>query len=168
MQKQQRTPLNEEALNRTLALYFPNLVSQKQISLKKVEFAECSFGADLLKALTFARRIGKLRGGLENIEGLIKKEQNGFEALKKRGLMPENQSVSRILFVSNDGSDRFYRSCQSVIELASPRILPFKLDCTSFVLGKSFFGSDVQVKCILTETREVLNRILAAISTVHP
>jgi hypothetical protein len=164
MQKQQRTPLNETALAAVMAKFFPFFETGKLFDFSKFEIPEVVVSDDLTKALTFARRTGKLRGGFENIETLLKKENNGFEALRKRGLLGSHQNVSLFLLVTNDGSDRFYRNCVSICSQSSPRVLPLKLNCTSATLGGTYFGKDVQVKCILSETREVLNRILVALA----
>jgi hypothetical protein len=164
MQKQQRTPLNEAALNEVLTSFFPHLKGKQKFSFSEKQIPEIELTEELAKALTFARRIGKLRGGFENIELLLKRENNGFDSLRKRGLLSENQNVSRILFMTNDGSERFYKNCLSCADFSSPRVLPLKLKCTSAVLGGNYFGKDVQVKCVLTETREVLNRILTALA----
>ncbi|MCA2961978.1 MAG: hypothetical protein IOD12_17140 [Silvanigrellales bacterium] len=111
-------------------------------------------------ALAFARRCGKMRGGLENIETLLQREEAGFIKLAARGQDTRPQALTRILVVSDDGSDRFYRHCESLVTRYAPRILCVRLALSSPALGETFFGKETVVKALLVEQKEYVQRVL--------
>jgi hypothetical protein len=119
---------------------------------------------DRLKtALLFARRCGKMRGGLENIETLLRQEEAGYESLARRGMDSRPTAITRILCISDDGSDRFYRHCETLVSKYEPRILCLKLQSSSTALGSQFFGKEASVKAFLVEQKEFVERVLLAL-----
>lgn len=117
----------------------------------------------LTKALSFARRCGKMRGGLENIETLLQREETGYARLQARGHQSRPTAITRVLCVSNDGSERFYRHCESLVAKHAPRVLWLCLDLPSSALGAAFFGKDASVKALLVEQKEHVERVLRAL-----
>ena len=70
---------------------------------------------NLIQALAFARRCGSLRGGLESIETLLQTEEAGLVSMRSRQKSKDPNRISRVLIFSNDGSDRFYRHCETML-----------------------------------------------------
>jgi hypothetical protein len=116
--------------------------------------------AGLKTALAFARRCGKMRGGLENIENLLQREETGFSKLAARGQDTRPTAITRVLILSDDGSDRFYRHCEALITRYEPRILCINLEMSSSALGQTFFGKEAVVKALLIEQKEYVQRVL--------
>ncbi|MEN9529921.1 MAG: hypothetical protein RI932_1794 [Pseudomonadota bacterium] len=118
----------------------------------------------LEKALSTSRRAGHLRGGLENIESCLRREQQGLEALKKRQLAQDSGRISRLLLMSSDGSERFYRHCESLISGHADRLIGIRLNVQSQVLGQKFFGKDAQVKVLLVSHKDFVIRALESLA----
>jgi antitoxin component HigA of HigAB toxin-antitoxin module len=120
------------------------------------------FSDTLQRALQVARASGQLVGGLEAIETLLQREQAG---LVKMGVISANKGVdviSRLLLVGNDGSERFYRSVESLQKRVGPRLLVCRVDAEASELGK-FFGSRANVKALLVARKEFVLRLLTAL-----
>lgn len=118
----------------------------------------------LEKALSISRRAGQLRGGLENIEACLRREQQGLDALKKRQLSQDSGRISRLLLMSSDGSERFYRHCESLLAGHGDRITGIRLNVPSQVLGQKFFGKDAQVKVLLVSHKDFVVRALESLA----
>jgi hypothetical protein len=122
------------------------------------------FTEALKESLRFARRCGKMRGGLENIENLLQREEAGYAKLAGRGLGGNRpQGITRLLFVTDDGSDRFYRHCEALVARHAPRVLCVRLPVSSADLGQSFFGKEASVKAVLVEEKEYVQRVLKSL-----
>lgn len=127
----------------------------------KVPYVELS--EKLIQALAFARRCGTLRGGLESIETFLQTEEAGLVALRsKQGLKVPNR-ISRILIFSNDGSERFYKQCESLLVKYSGRVLGLRVNVDSKTFGKMFFGSEKAVKAVLVSRKDAVVKVLSAI-----
>jgi hypothetical protein len=118
----------------------------------------------LEKSLSIARRAGQLRGGLENIESCLRREQQGLDALKKRQLAHDSGRISRLLLMSSDGSERFYRHCESLLSGHADRLTGIRLNAQSQVLGQKFFGKDAQVKVLLVSHKDFVIRALESLA----
>lgn len=120
-----------------------------------VEFSE-----DFRKSLAFARRCGTLQGGLESIESFLDDEEKGL-ALGRR---PEGESkISRLLLISNDGSERFYRHCESLLIRYTGRLVCLKINASSLILGQNFFGKEKAVKAMLVDRKDVMLKVLSSL-----
>jgi hypothetical protein len=121
------------------------------------------------QALGFARRCGRLRGGLENISTLLQREEAGLVATRSRAgkdAPPKSQpTVSRLILVSNDGSDRFYRACESMLIRYQDRVFGLHLDVGSLGLGTRFFGKEAAVKIMMIDRKEFVVRALLALGS---
>jgi hypothetical protein len=118
----------------------------------------------LEKALWVARRAGHLRGGLENIESNLRREQQGLDSLKKRHLAQDAARMSRILIMSSDGSERFYRHCEALLSAHADRLVGIRLNVNSQALGQKFFGKDAQVKAVLVAHKDFVIRVLESLA----
>jgi hypothetical protein len=119
---------------------------------------------ELEKALSLSRRAGQLRGGLENIESCLRREQQGLDALKQRKLGQDGGRISRLLLMSSDGSERFYRHCESLLANYSDRLAGVRLNTNSQLLGHKFFGKDAQVKALLVSHKDFVIRALESLA----
>ena len=159
MLKLPREPRIEEKRAEIEKIFASGLVLWKDGNLR-VPFVESSECLD--KALSFARRCGQLRGGLENIETLLQKEQAGLVALKHTQFQGER--ASRLLLLSNDGSERFYRNCESLLIRYRNRILGCKINLTGASFGQKFFGKDAVVKVVMVSKKDFVGRVLIALA----
>ncbi|NBO38890.1 hypothetical protein EBU99_09935 [bacterium] len=120
--------------------------------------------SELEKALSISRRAGQLRGGLENIESCLRIELQGLEALKKRKLASDSGRISRLLLMSSDGSERFYRHCENLLSMHGDRLAGIRLNAASQVIGQKFFGKDAQVKALLVSHKDFVSRALESLA----
>lgn len=130
----------------------------------RLEVPTLELNSGLEKALSVSRRAGQLRGGLENIESCLRREQQGLIALKQRQLAQDAGRVSRLLLMSSDGSERFYRRCEDLLTTHADRVLGIRLNIASQTLGQKFFGKDAQVKVVLLSHKDFVIRALEALA----
>jgi hypothetical protein len=114
--------------------------------------------SDLQKALAFARRCGRLRGGLEGIEVQLQGEAAGLAKTAAKGTPNQAKGSSRILFVTNDGSERFYRNVESLAAKHSPRLFVIQLELDAAGMGGHFFGETAKVKAMLVSEKDFVTR----------
>jgi hypothetical protein len=143
----------------SLKLNLKPLWPQGRLKLPTLEL-----NAPLEKALSLSRRAGQLRGGLESIEGFLRREQKGLQALKERSLAQDADRISRLLIVSSDGSERFYRHCESLLISHSDRLAGVRLNAASQLLGQKFFGKDAQVKVLLVSHKDFVIKALESLA----
>ena len=88
--------------------------------------------------------------GLELITEKLANEQKGLDAVRSKAPeSPQNARVSRILFVANDGSTRFYRDCEALLVRYSQRLMACRIDVTGDELGKAILGNTKMVRSVL-------------------
>ena len=124
---------------------------------------------NVLKALAFARRCGSLRVGLEQIQTILQTEETGLVLMKKTGLEKKSENldvgknISRLILISNDGSERFYRHSETILNRYSHRLLGVKLNVSASVLGNIFYGrEDKAVKALFVNRKDAVLRILSS------
>ncbi len=121
------------------------------------------FSKALESALKGVRQSGQLLGGLEAIENLLQKEQAGLTKVGSISIAKGRvQAASRLVLLSNDGSDRFYRSADNLSRRFGRRVLLCRLDVGSEVLGR-FFGKEASVKALLVMRKDLVSRVLSAL-----
>jgi hypothetical protein len=102
--------------------------------------------------------------GLELIAEKLAAEQRGLDALNQKAPEgPQNARASRVLFITNDGSTRFYRDCDALIHRYAQRLLGCRLDITGEAFGVALFGSPKLVRSVLVFDKKVAARSLLAL-----
>jgi hypothetical protein len=137
-------------MTRTAQLWFSSDLSVPVISIND----------NLKKLLKTANLNGKVQCGLETISGKLEKEKKGIGRLREERGLPTGDRVSRLLLVSNDGTQRFYRNTERLLQLHAPRLLCCMLDMDGNSLGSVVTGRDKQIKAILVEHKEIVAAIL--------
>lgn len=102
--------------------------------------------------------------GLELITEKLANEQKGLDAAsQKTPESPQNARASRILFLANDGSTRFYRDCDALLVRYSQRLLACKLDRTGEELGAAVHGSAKLIRSVLVHDKKFAAQALLAL-----
>lgn len=162
MQKQQK--LAEFNINSDLFQQFlnQNCVLTWKEGKRKIPLIEMN--DNMLKALAFARRCGSLRVGLEQIQTILQTEETGLKLMNKSAVESANTkaNISRLLFVSNDGSERFYRHFETILNRYSHRLLGIKINVPASVLGDIFYARDKAVKALFVNKKEMVMRVLSS------
>jgi hypothetical protein len=118
----------------------------------------------LAAALRGALAAGHACQGLELISERLSSEQKGLDALgKKDPGNPQNARVSRILFLANDGSERFYRDCDALLSRYPQRLLACRLEIAGEALGHALFGNPKMVRSVLVVDKKAGAQALFAL-----
>lgn len=97
---------------------------------------------------------GQACQGLELITDKLANEQKGLDAAsKKTPESPQNARASRILFLANDGSARFYRDCDALLVRYAQRLMACRLDVTGEELGNAVHGSSKLIRSVLVHDK---------------
>jgi len=104
----------------------------------------------LSTALQRAFAFGQAAQGLEQITKVMANEQAGLDALlAKTPDKPQSPRISRILFMTDDGSTRFYRECDSLLSLYPRRLLGCRLAIGGEEFGAAILGNPKGVTKLL-------------------
>lgn len=107
---------------------------------------------------------GLLERGLETAEAALAAERRGLAALPDEVRARQGQRVSRVLVVSDDGAERFYRNVERVVLAHAPRVLVCRLGCTSAELGALACGAGEVAKLVLTSRKGAAASLLEAMA----
>jgi hypothetical protein len=118
----------------------------------------------LKKVLRKAMLKAQIRCGLEGIAGKLEKERIGIDNVRGRGDEPYGDRVSRLLLLSNDGAERFYRQIEQLLTLHYPRVLGCFLDVDSSILGQVITGKESVIKCVMAEHKDAVSAILRTVA----
>lgn len=118
----------------------------------------------LKKVLQRATLNSQIRFGLEAISDKLKGEERGIANLREGRGLPTGERISRLLLVSNDGAQRFYRRIEHLLMAYVPRLFACVLDMDSNALGDLIKGKETQVKAIMAEHKVIVAEILRAIA----
>jgi hypothetical protein len=123
----------------------------------------------LQDCLRGAVRTGCLTQGLESIAKLLDDEKKWLVEVQKRTGQPPAQRMSRLLFLSNDGSERFYRQAASLLGAHGNRLACARLDAPSETLGSLLAGARGNpAKAVLINDKRALGAFLAAVARHLP
>lgn len=127
------------------------------------EIARHPLGPDLRDALFEIRRARRLERGLEGAESRLASEEAGLKsAAAVRG---ESQAlrISRLLVVSGDASERFYRQVEKLRSRFENRLEVLVLECDEEELGAAAFGPGRRARAVLIHHKEAVVRFLYAL-----
>ncbi len=128
-----------------------------------IQVPSLSLSLPLEEALSNALRFKHLERGIERIGQVLDIEKKGLLAVQaKQGSAPVNR-VSRILLITNDGVERFYRACESTLLQHRDRVLCFYVDTDSARMGLKLFGPEKPVKALLVSDKESVSQVLLAL-----
>jgi hypothetical protein len=120
--------------------------------------------AALVAELRGALAIGLAFQGLELITEKLASEQKGLDALKQEApYSPQNARASRLLFVADDGSTRFYRDVDTLLTRYQRRLIACRLEVPGETLGEALLGGAKLVRSVLLVDKRVVARALLAL-----
>jgi hypothetical protein len=118
----------------------------------------------LANILRGALHSGHAAQGLELITEKLAAEQKGLDAAMKRsGEGPHSARASRLLFIANDGSERFYRDCDGLLARYPQRLLACRIDLPGDALGEALFGAPKLVRSLVVLDKKVVSRALLSL-----
>ena len=114
---------------------------------------------ELVAALGAARGAGQLALGLEGAADALANEARG---LARRPGGEGNARVSRLLLVSDDGAERFYRQVERLAAEHAPRLLVLVLAGDALGLGRAAADRETPVKAVLVRHKDAVAALLRA------
>lgn len=129
-----------------------------------LEAAVVPLDASLRRALQSPKTAHHLVRGLEAAAAVLVAEQKGLAALDEDVARRQGQRISRLLLVTNDGAERFYRQVERLALAHAPRVVVCLVDCDSGVLGELLYGADAVTKLVLTAHKSAVTGILRALA----
>jgi hypothetical protein len=125
--------------------------SEMQIPLLKLT-------PELRQQIFYAKSLDELIFGYETIAKELAGELRGLQNVNN-----QSDRVSRLIIVSNDGSKRFYREFEFLLNKHGGRILLCRLDVDSELLGYILGLGQKQVKTIMINRKNSVVNILKAL-----
>jgi hypothetical protein len=117
----------------------------------------------LASALTNAQRERHLLQGIEQAERSLDREAHGLSIADARSSTERGSRVSRLLLVSNDGTERFYRQVERLLRTQGPRLLALRLDADARQLSAVMGDPDGLARALLVEHKTSVARVLLAL-----
>lgn len=127
---------------------------------------------ELARSLHSAGRAGRLVRGLESASQTLAAEEKGLRIADERmaaaGGDSRGKRVSRLLMLSNDGAERFYRQVESVLRQHAPRVLAVRLDASAAQLSSAALGPETLTRLLLVAHREGVADVLLSLAPQWP
>jgi hypothetical protein len=120
--------------------------------------------APLETALRAAQRAGELVRGLEGAEQALAAEEKGLRHAERAGAARHADRVSRLLLLSDDGAERFYRRAETLLRRHAPRLVAIRLATDAETLGALLFGPGRPARAVLLERKEAVAAALVALA----
>jgi hypothetical protein len=125
--------------------------------------AHVALGPALRAALTAAAAGGRLVRGLESAAATLAAARAGLAALPANTAERQGRRASRLLLVTADGAERFYRQAERLALDHLPRVLVAVLACDAPTLGRLLYGGDETAKLVLTAHKTAAAAVLRAL-----
>lgn len=106
----------------------------------------------------------KIELGIETIERVLGQQKRGLDAMLAKQGAASAHRVSRLLITSNDGSERLFRSCESILTKHGDRVLMLRFNVPAARMGEKIFGPDRGIKAMLVSDREHVENVLSAMA----
>ncbi len=116
---------------------------------------------NLRNCLHSSARRGCVTRGLETVTRQLDDEKKGLVHVQEKTGQPDARRMSRLLFFSNDGSERFYRQVSSLLKSHNNRVWACRLDVTDVVLGELVIGAGNPTKALLINDKKALAAFLS-------
>jgi hypothetical protein len=117
----------------------------------------------LEQALQGAQRERRLVRGLEQIEKVLEREAHGQSLADARSATPRGSRISRLMLVSNDGTERFYRQVERLVIDQNPRLLAILLDADSNQFAATVPDAAGVVRALMIEHKELVASVLTVL-----
>ncbi len=151
--------LNDHPLAGSIETWF----RQNQGELRpggELTVAALQWSPQLETAIFAVQHAEHLLQGLELIKRAMDKETHGLKSISNKTGVPVPERLSRLLLLSSDGSDRFYRQAESVLLANQDRMTGCIISADSEILGGLFSKKKLPLKALLINDRKALETFL--------
>jgi hypothetical protein len=101
--------------------------------------------------------------GLEQVEKKLEQEARGLSMADARSGTERGARVSRLVLVSADGTERFYRQVERLLRVQGARVLVIQVDADSSQLGGVLSQAVGVVRALMIEHKDSVARVLWAL-----
>lgn len=128
-----------------------------------IDVPRAAWAPEVAAALSSAQREGQLLRGLEAVEKALAREARGLSLADARTGTERGARVSRLLLVSQDGTERFYRQVERLVAKQGSRLLAVQLAADSGQLSAVVPEASGVVRALMVEHKESVARVLLAL-----
>jgi hypothetical protein len=100
---------------------------------------------------------------LELVEKTLAREARGLSLVDARSGTERGSRVSRLMLLSEDGTERFYRQAERLICMQGSRLLALRLGASSSQLAGVVPQASGVVRALLIEHKDSVARVLLAL-----
>jgi hypothetical protein len=129
-----------------------------------IEVTIATLSSALETALRNAHNAGHVIQGLESAERRLVLEERGLCLADGKSSVVRGERISRLLVLSDDGAERFYRKVESLLRRYGPRVLAVRLDVDAATLGELIFGQGRLARLLMLEHKEAVSAVLLAMA----
>jgi hypothetical protein len=123
---------------------------------------------ELAAALRKARGAGHVIRSLEGAETALDAEERGQRMADEESGVPRGVRISRLLLLSADGAERFYRNVETLLARHGQRVLALQLEADAVTLGELLFGSGSMARLVMLEHKDAVAAVLLALAGAGP
>lgn len=123
-------------------------------------FARHAATPDLRRLLFESRRARWLKRGLEEASSTLAAQEAGLKKAPATQVEAGKRRISRLLVLSNDGSERFYREAEKLRQRHVTRTEAIVLECDEVGMGEAVFGAGRSARALLLDHKEAVLHFL--------
>ena len=123
---------------------------------------DAEFDPALQKELRTANLAGRVVRGAGEASKTLANEARGLRLVDENTGVSRGVRVSRLLLISADGSDGFYRGVERLLRTHGPRVLAIRLDVGAEELGAPLFGHGSTTRLLMLQHKESVAAVLLA------
>jgi hypothetical protein len=129
-----------------------------------IQVPTAAWSSELAAVLEGAQLAHHLVRGLELIEKTLEREARGLSLVDARSTTERGSRVSRLLLVTEDGTERFYRQAERLVCTQGPRLLAIRVEADSGQFGGVVpHQASGVVRALLVEHKDSVARVLSAL-----
>lgn len=129
-----------------------------------VNVPETQLNSALREVLLAVHHAGRVVRGLEKAEQKLATEARGQGMADRKSGVTRGVRVSRLLVLTNDGAERFYRQVESLLRRHAPRVIAVRLAIDAKGLGEMLYGPGRMVRLLLIEHKAAVGAVLLALA----
>ena len=129
-----------------------------------VPAVQVEVGEPLADALRSALACGRILRGFEGAERALAANEMGLRHADRKTGVERGARVSRLLVLTDDGAERFYRNVESLLRKHAPRVLALRLQADENTLGGLLFGPEQRARLLLVEHKDAVTEVLLALA----
>ncbi len=120
--------------------------------------------AGMKNTIKSVHRAGRVVRGLESVKRTLATEKRGMGLVDRSSGVKRGERISRLLLLSNDGSDGFYRQIENLLVRHTPRVLAIRLNVDAPGLGEPLFGPGRLARLLMIQHKDAVAEVLVSLA----